>query len=222
MKRGPPVDRRQEDVMKLRIALLLVLMVAFFSGSASAQVNGGAKGGIGIASISAEDQEFEDIFSDVRTGVIVGGFVDIPVSDMFSLVIEGLYSQKGAKGTFSDNGLSVDSTVKVDYVEIPILANFPFNRKTKVHPFVYGGVAPAFRTSAKSVATFEGEEIQQDDLDDEVESMDLGLVFGGGVRLGRLAIEARYNLGVMNINSAGDEGSINTRQIAILGSFYFR
>jgi hypothetical protein len=210
--------------MRLRIAAVLILMLALFSGSASAQVNttGGVKGGIGFASISAEDEELEDILSDSRTGLIVGGFVEIPLNDMFSFMIEGLYSQKGATGSFSEDGITVDSTAKVDYIEIPILAKDQFNAMSNVRPFVYGGVAPAFKASAKQVVEFLGEEIEED-LDDEIESMDLGLVFGGGVQFGLFAIEARYNLGLLNINSEDDdEGSVKSRQIAILASFYFR
>jgi opacity protein-like surface antigen len=208
--------------MKLRIVSLVALILAFFTASASAQTSGGLKGGVGFASISAENEEITEFFTDSRTGFIVGGFVDVPVSDRFTFVIEGLYSQKGAKSTFSEQGFSVNSTAKVDYIEIPILANFPFNRTARVHPFVYGGVAPAFKVSAKMVSEF-GTEEDEEDLDDEIESMDLGLVFGGGVRFGLFAIEARYNLGLMNLNTESDnDGSIKSRQIAILGSFYFR
>jgi hypothetical protein len=207
--------------MRLRTVALLVLMLALFSGSAVAQTSptGGVKGGIGFASVSMEG-DLDILLPDSRTGVLVGGFVDLPVSDMFSVVIEGLYSQKGATGTFTEEGITADVTVKADYIEIPILAQFPFST-TNVRPFVYGGVAPAFRTSAKVEARFMGE-TEEDDIADEVKSMDLGLVFGGGIRFGHFAIEARYNLGLLDINEESDqEGSIKSRQIAILASFSF-
>jgi hypothetical protein len=207
--------------MRLRTVALLVLMLALFSGSAVAQTSptGGVKGGIGFASVSMEG-DLDILLPDSRTGVLVGGFVDLPVRDMFSVVIEGLYSQKGATGTFTEEGITADVTVKADYIEIPILAQFPFST-TNVRPFVYGGVAPAFRTSAKVEARFMGE-TEEDDIADEVKSMDLGLVFGGGIRFGHFAIEARYNLGLLDINEESDqEGSIKSRQIAILASFSF-
>jgi hypothetical protein len=197
--------------------------MALFSSLAFAQADlaVGVKGGGGFSSISAEDQELQDSLSDSRTGLIIGGFVDVPVNDLFSVMVEGLYSQKGASGSFTENGFSVDSTAKVDYFELPILAKFRIKTMSDVRPFVYAGIAPAFNVSAKAVAEFEGQ-TEEDDLDDEVKGFDFPLVFGGGVQFGSIAIEARYNLGLPNINEESDEdGTIKTRQFAILASFSF-
>jgi hypothetical protein len=180
------------------------------------------KGGIGFASISAEDDELQDFLDGTRTGLIIGGFVDVPVNDLFSVVIEGLYNQKGATGSFTeDDGTPFDNTLKLDYFEIPILAKFPINTNTTVRPFVYAGIAPAFKTSAKAISEGPGGE-DEEDLEEDVEAMDVPLVFGGGVQFGRIGIEARYNLGLMNINKQSDEeGTVKTRQFAILASFSF-
>jgi Outer membrane protein beta-barrel domain len=176
--------------------------------------------------LEGEDIFTEDVLGDSRTGLIIGGFVDVPVNNLFSVTIEGLYNQKGATGTFSAEGITIDSSVKVDYFEIPILAKFPINTMSNVRPFVYGGIAPAFRTGGKfrSEVTGAFEDVEEDnDLDDDLESMDVSFVFGGGVQFGRIGIEARYNLGLMEINKPNDEevGSIKTRQFAILASFSF-
>jgi hypothetical protein len=209
--------------VRLRIVGLVVLGMALFSSSAFAQPNltVGVKGGVGFATLSAEDDELQEFLGDSRTGLIIGGFVDVPVNNLFSVMIEGLYSQKGATASVSEDGFTLDVTTKIDYVEIPILAKFPFNTMTTVRPFVYAGIAPAFKTSAKQILEFEGEE-DEEDLDDDVKGMDLPLVFGGGVQVGSFAVEARYNLGLLNINESSDEeGTVKTRQFAILASFSF-
>ena len=209
--------------MRLRVVGLVVLGMSLFSSSAFAQADlaGGVKGGIGFASLSAESSELQEFIDDSRTGLIIGGFVDVPVNDMFSMMVEGLYSQKGATASVTEPGGTFDVTTKIDYFEIPILAKFPFNTMTTVRPFVYAGIAPAFKVSAKQTAEFSGEE-DEEDLDDDVKGMDLPLVFGGGVQVGKIALEARYNLGLLNINESSDEeGSVKTRQFAILASFSF-
>lgn len=206
-----------------RIVGLAVLGSALFSGSAFAQtdVTVGVKGGIGFATLSAENDELQEFLADSRTGLVIGGFVDVPVNNVFSVMVEGLYSQKGATASLSDSGGTIDVTTKIDYFEIPILAKFPFNTMSRVRPFVYAGIAPAFKTSAKQEFEFQGEE-ETEDLDDDVKAMDLPLVFGGGVQFGQFAVEARYNLGLLNVNeSDDDEGTVKTRQFAILASFSF-
>jgi hypothetical protein len=204
--------------VKLRIAGLLLLMTALFVSTASAQpmISYGVTAGWGLASISAEDDELNDALSDMRNGLDIGGFVEVPVNDMFSVVIAGKYAQKGAKGTFTEDGISFDSTVKVDYIDIPILANFPINTMGSFRPFIYAGGVPAFKVSAKSVAEFEGEEFEED-LDDEVKSFDFGLMFGGGVQFGgRYGVAVDYNLGLLNVNEEEDEeGTIKSRQLVV-------
>jgi hypothetical protein len=85
--------------LRLRIVGLVVLTLALFSSSAFAQgLTVGVKGGIGFSSLSAENDELDEFLDGTRTGGVIGGFVDVPVNDQFSVVIEGLYSQKAQAG----------------------------------------------------------------------------------------------------------------------------
>jgi hypothetical protein len=120
----------------------------------------------------------------------------------------------------TEDGLDFDVTTKLDFFEIPILAKFPIRTMSTVRPFVYAGIAPGFKVSANQKAKALGFE-EENDLDDETEAMDVPLVFGGGVQFGSIGIEARYNLGLMNLNKDDEEGSVKTRQFAILASFSF-
>ncbi len=89
--------------------------------------------------------------------------------------------------------------------------------------FVAGGVAPAFKLSARAKAEADGEE-QTRDIDDEIYSMDVGLVGGLGVEFGRALIEARYTHGLRHINTDdnGDEDRIKNRVFSVMVGFRFR
>ena len=104
---------------------------------------------------------------------------------------------------------------------VPILAKFSSNTTDKVNPFVYGGIAPAIKTSA-SLKANPDEVWEGEGFDDLIKTFDLGLVLGGGVRIGRLALECRYNLGLTPVND-GDvfKHDVKNGQFALLGSFFF-
>ena len=200
--------------MRLRLAVVLALVLGFSSAAfAQPMISYGVTAGWSLASLSADDEELSEALSDTRQGVDIGGFVEIPINNMMSLVVAGKYAQKVAKGCFTgEEGTNVDTTVKLDYIDVPILANFPINMMSSVRPFVYVGGVPAFRVSGKQ--TFEGGGIEQEeDLDDDVKSFDFGLMFGGGIQFGgRYAVAADYNLGLMNVSEDDDEG-VKNRQL---------
>ena len=211
--------RREEDALKIRAGIAAVLLLAVFTAPAFAQegVSGGVKVGVGFANLSSDDEDFDSL--DTRTGVVVGGFANVPVGERLSVVIEALFTQKGAKEVFEDDS---EVTIKLDYIEVPILFNVGFDTMTTVQPFVYAGVAPAFNTSAKVVEEFGDGEEDEVDIDDDVKAFDVGLVFGGGVRFGIFAVEGRYTLGLVNVNDDADvDESVKNRQAAILFSVMF-
>jgi hypothetical protein len=202
--------------VKLRIAVLLALALGLFSSSAFAQpaLEYKAIGGIGFGTMSFDDDSDSEFFDGQRTGLIIGGGVEIPAGNVIVIGVELLYNQKGASGSIPD----FEQTLKLDYIEIPILVKYPFNIGGNYRPFVYGGFAPAFNVSAKSDETDFGEDFEVD-LDDQVKGFDNSFVLGGGVRFGQMAAEVRYNLGVQNIAEEGDD--VKTRQFSILFSYMF-
>jgi opacity protein-like surface antigen len=203
--------------MRSRIGVLLILVLALFATTASAQqvmATYAVKGGLGIGSLSSDLPEEEGVPQDSRMGVVVGASVEIPYK-MLSFVIEGLYNQKGATDTFE----GTDVEAKINYLQIPFLAKFAFNQMSNVRPFVYAGGAPAFTTSAKF--KFGDEE---EDIADSIKSTDFGILLGGGVQFNRFAAEVRYDMGLMNVNGEFENGvaqEISTRQIAFLLSVLF-
>lgn len=201
--------------MGIRTGLAALVMLAVAVGPVFAQgVSGGVKGGAGFATVSPDDNAISP--PETRTTVVIGGFVDVSAGGPLSVMIEGLFSQKGAK--YADHGL--EATAQVAYVEVPVLLKGAFARMRRVQPFVYAGVAPAFNTSATLQVAFGGQAFEED-FSDEIKPMDVGFIFGGGLRFGVLAIESRYNLGLVNVVEPEGESHAKNRQAAILASVFF-
>lgn len=92
--------------MKKIMLLTAIAVFTFATGNAQDGVSFGAKAGVNLASIGGDDVDG----LDGRTSLHLGGVVEIPVSDRFSVQGEVLYSAQGA--TDSEEG--VDVTLKLD------------------------------------------------------------------------------------------------------------
>ncbi len=104
--------------MTRRVAVLVCLLTLVWGSLASAQgLSFGARAGINIAEASF-DSDADSPDTSARIGIVSGGFVTIPLVSWLELQPEALYSQKGAG--FNEEG--IDSSVRLDYVEFPILA----------------------------------------------------------------------------------------------------
>src|SRR5574340_1295439 len=79
----------------------------------------GVMGGMNLASFHGDGT---DGLSN-RVGFLLGGWAKIPVSPLFSVQPELMYTQKGAKISGPDgNGGTIEASVKPSYLELPVLA----------------------------------------------------------------------------------------------------
>ncbi len=84
----------------------------------SRAISFGVKGGVNFASITGDDFDSPDS----RTSFHVGALVEFPMTDMFSLQAEALYSGQGF--AFDQPGLDSNEHVEyqLDYINVPVLA----------------------------------------------------------------------------------------------------
>jgi hypothetical protein len=179
----------------------------------------GVKAGINFASLPPEEDEHPDI--PPRLGPVAGVWVRTPPAGRLSFQVEGLFSEKGVHWNFSPD---VSIEIRIRYFEIPLLARADFGAPDSTRRvFVVGGAAPAFRLSAWAKSEFEGQENARD-VDNQIESMDLGLVGGLGVAFGRGLIEARYTHGALRINTDDNEPNdrLNNRVFSVTMGFRLR
>jgi len=235
---------------RLCTTLLVVLGLLAFVGLSPLQtqaqevdITPGIKGGVNFADLGGDDAEFflqlisggegSDDSSETRTGIVAGGFALIDFDGPFALQPEVLYVQKGTKveGELEDpilgETVSFSSTIKLDYIEVPILAKFQIPLEGNIAPNIFAGPAVAFNINAEVEAEAGGESNTTDlsDLGVEVSTADFGLQVGAGVDFdigsGRtIMLDARYEFGLSSIPSEGD-ADITNQGIRITAGFGF-
>lgn len=209
--------------MKFRVGAILAgaaLMVAAASPTYAQGVTVGAKLGINFADVSTEgddgDDEIDFEFGN-KFGWVAGGFVEVPVAPQFSFAPEVLFTQKGAKAEVQEGSDEFTASLNVTQVQIPVLFKANFSGSA-VRPFVVVGPAFGFTAKANSKLELNGEDFDEEDIKDDVETVEFSLVFGGGVRFGNASVEARYDLGLNDMDKQElVEGK--TRTFSILFGF---
>lgn len=199
---------------KLVITLGLLLVFAM---SASAQEEGvgltakGFKVGLNMANLAGDDIEG----TDTKMGFAFGGFFTYNFSPTFALQPEFLYTMKGT--SISEMGLDID--FKLNYIEIPVLFKFTFGEGT-TKPCFFAGPAVAFLMTAEAEAL--GITI---DLKDDTKSMDMGIVFGGGVGFamgsGTMTFDGRYTMGMTSIDDTEYEDDVKNTNISFMLGYGF-
>jgi hypothetical protein len=203
-----------KQFLLLTTIFLSLLLGLFASPSfAQTQVTGGLKAGVNFADVSLDPEDPEFPCCGMKAGGAFGAFLNVG-TPMVSFQPEFLYSMKGAKG--SDT--AEDARIRVNVIEIPLLLRADPMSESPVHPFVTIGPAISFRTSAK----FEDPSGQEEDLEDTLKKTDFGMIFGGGIAAGPATVEARYDLGLRDLNDDPSEDfSAKTRTFSILFGISF-
>lgn len=197
--------------MRMKNFLKFSLLTAALVGCttfANAQVTFGAKAGLNLANITANDAAGE-IDSKMLITFQVGGVVDIPISDMFSVQPALMLVGKGYKEEGEIFGVAYTGSSNPMYLQVPVMFMYHGN-------MFYAGVGPyaGFGLFGKIKAEAAG---QSDDVDiefgntvtDNYAPLDFGAQVEAGVALPMgLTIGAGYALGLANlIPSDAREGS---------------
>lgn len=190
--------------------LFLGLLVATAS-PAQAQGNGVIVG-LNFANLDYKEADVPE--SDRRTGLVGGVFVNMPLGSSVSIQPEFLYSQKGAK--FTDAG--GEATVELDYLDIPVLARITSGGRNGL--VIVGGPSFGFKLRARSKIDANGTK-EDEDIGDEIESFDFGIVVGAGIQGGSFFLDGRYQWGRSNINKSKTEPEVRNKVISVLAGIKF-
>jgi hypothetical protein len=183
----------------------------------------GVKAGINYTYFLPEEDD-EAHFYSWRPGPVAGVWFGVPLTTRFPFQVEVLFSEKGVRFDGRAVGFDSDVDIRIRYLEIPLLARANFGAPgASMRTFLVGGVAPAFRLSARDKATFEGQE-HTIDRKDQWKPFDLGLVGGVGVEFGPALVEARYTHGIPHINEDdnGEEDRARNRVFSVTVGFRLR
>ena len=189
-----------------------LFLVIFPATDADAQFFKGIIGGWNLTSWSFSEDitpypEFES-----KNGYCVGLFAGGYLSEVFGWRAEVLYTRKGVmdvQSSTNEDGQflgEVNNFYNVDYLEIPLLANFTIPTGGRIKPALFLGPAFDFELSAKVQTEYPSgvENKNQAGWDlDNTRSTDFSLIFGGGVEIESgphlILLQIRYVMGLKEV-----------------------
>ena len=178
--------------------LLILAVVALASLTASAQQGVGTwsvtpKVGFNVATITDTDY-------GMKFGVVTGADLTYQLAEKFAITAGAFYSMQGAKE--KENGVTY--TAKLDYINVPLLANF------YVIPglAIKAGLQPGFNVGHKDKFESDGGSIE-DDIE-HFKSFDLSIPIGASYEFNDFVIDARYNFGLTKLVDQPGNSSKNS------------
>lgn len=180
--------------------IMLMAVVLLSSVAASAQHAVGSftlqpKVGMNVANLT----EFDN--ADSRIGLAAGAELEYQVSDIFSLSGGAIYSMQGSKYDRSFLNQTIRTTTKLDYINVPIMANVYVVKGLAVKL----GIQPGFNVNSKQ--TFSGKTVVGD-IDEKAEldakSVDFSIPVGLSYEYNNVVLDARYNWGLTKVFDGSD------------------
>ena len=172
----------------LLMAVVMLASVASYAQQAVGTFTLQPKIGMNVASLTKCDG------CDPRIGLAAGVEAEYQATDIFSVSAGLIYSMRGNKA--KEEGVTL--TTKLDYINIPILANVYVTKGLAVKL----GVQPAFNVSDKQKLSGGKASVEAEDVG--AESFDFSIPVGLSYEYNNVVFDARYNFGVTNIADGGD------------------
>ncbi|WP_434063904.1 porin family protein [Mangrovimonas cancribranchiae] len=194
----------------------------------------GPKAGVNFATLNGDVENAE-----MQVGFHIGGAAEYKFNEKMGVQAELLFSTQGAKDEYSEsetNGgitysLKEESKVKLNYVNIPVMFKYYIVNGFNVSAGPQVGILASAKEEYDYEESVSGGGMNQTesgsaerDIDDNLKSIDFGLNFGVGYKMDMgLTFDARYNLGLMNINDApnSDDYKISNGVIQVSVGFMF-
>ncbi|HQX44081.1 MAG: PorT family protein [Saprospiraceae bacterium] len=184
--------------------LILSFITIFTSGIVGAQhINFGFKVGLNLADIVSDDNSK----TSLKPGLNVGAIGHIHLKNNFALQPEISYSDQGA--IFKSSG--VESKLNLGYINIPILLQYMFDNGFRIQAGPQLGILINAKAKSNDVSV---------DVKDDLNVIDFAISAGLSYvhPPSGFGVDARYNLGLVNLNKEGSVTSTNS--VAQIGVFY--
>lgn len=171
--------------------LFVMAAMVLSSAGAFAQYSAGdftiqPKVGLNCSSITATDD------ADYKAGFVGGIEAEYHASQLIGISAGLLYSMQGAKAT--EQG--IEAKYNMDYINIPILANF----------YVADGLAlkVGVQPGIKASSSVKLAGIKVDDTSGSIKSVDFSVPVGVSYEYQNVCLDARYNIGCTKVFKEGD------------------
>lgn len=212
-----------------------ILLVATHASAGLVGVHPGFKVGVTVANLEGDVSSAAALES--RSDVTFGGTLRLDLGPFLSIQPEIQYVPTGGKGTLLvDNGgtpTSVDGALKMNYLELPVLAKFRLPGSPSMVPNLYLGPTAALSLASKleaDLSSVGGSANSEADLKDQMESLLLGGAVGGGFDLkmgkGLLTLDARYSKSFSDMFKAVSSGTLSgadprTNSVTVTAGYSF-
>ena len=170
------------------MAVLMLASVATFAQRPVGSLTVQPKIGMNFATLTKADD------SESRIGLVAGAELEYQISDIFSISGGALYSQQGCE--WSEDGRT--ETNKLDYINIPVLANVYVVKNLAVK----FGVQPAFNVNSKAKAS-KGDSSIQGSIEG-IKTFDFSIPIGLSYEYKNIVIDGRYNFGLTKVSKYAD------------------
>lgn len=163
------------------------------------------KAGLNLATMTNDDD------AKIRPALTIGGEFGYVASPKVALSFGAMYSQQGCKG----NVQGIDATIKMDYINVPIIAACRVTNNLSVKV----GLQPGFLINDKVKVSANGasaevglkESYEAAGMDVTIHKFDLSIPIGISYDFSNVQLDLRYNAGLTNILSIpGGEGTKNS------------
>ncbi len=173
--------------------LVLTAVLAPLSG-ANAQLTFGGFAGVNFSNLDVSNLSANEVTSS-RTGGMFGGYIGTHMGRLFTIRLEGYWTQKGADLVTS--GTTTES-FKLQYIEVPLIlrVNIPL---VVIKPSVYAGPAISFQTECTQEDTATGISQPCEDAGKMVKSTDFSGIIGAGVGIGPITLDVQYDFSFSDI-----------------------
>ena len=170
------------------LASMMMLSLGVFAQHEVGTLTLQPKVGVNIANMSKYDD------ADSRIGFAVGGEFEYQATPIVSLSAGMLYSQQGVKYDVANT----TSTIKTDYINVPVLANFYVVKGLALKV----GVQPGFNVLSK-IKIDNGNTSVSRDIDN-TNSFDFAIPVGLSYEYENIVFDGRYNIGMTKAFDGGD------------------
>jgi len=185
--------------------------------------------GYGMAGLTYSEDPGAEYDKYEKSLMGLAGGIGFESGGMLGVDVSILYLPKGIRYEGSDSGVDFDYKFNLTEISVPVLLKFNLPVKG-ITPYLLGGGEIAYIGQAKvkyTVTDGSDTETGDEDIKDDVASIDYGLVLGGGVGISisgiNLVAELRYHMGMANIVKDPEEGdpTVKTNMFLILAGFKF-
>ncbi len=174
-------------------AIICTLAILFAIPGSLAQTDGmlGAKAGINISTLTLNN-------AIDRTGLSAGLFYRSDPVKQLGYQAELLYSTRGADWHVGFLGVSQDVSVRLDYLDLPVMLVYRPLPVLELHGGAYAGYLLSAGYSATGILINETGQVGRGNF----KQVDLGALLGLAMNIGPVQLGGRYNFGLTRVSDS--------------------